>query len=157
MKKYLLIVPLAASLIMPLAIHAQTTSTPSLNDIQNEIVALQQRVDQLQNNFNQLLTRLNNGGTGTCATNGFTRNLGVGSHGTPVRALQDFLVSQGFAVPDSERSQSTYGEGTASAVTGFQEKFAAQILTPAGLSHGTGFVGPATRAELNTLIGCTTT
>ena len=47
-----------------------------------------------------------------------------------------------------------FDDQTASAVTGFQQKYASQILTPSGLTNGTGYVGKATRTKLNSLFGC---
>lgn len=83
--------------------------------------------------------------------------LGLGSRGTDVLRLQQFLnrdpataiATAGIGSPGQE---STYfGEKTARAVTVFQERFAAELLTPAGHSGGTGVVGPRTRAKLNEL------
>ena len=47
-----------------------------------------------------------------------------------------------------------FDENVASVVVEFQEKHASEVLTPAGLKHGTGYVGAATRAKLNKLYGC---
>jgi len=41
---------------------------------------------------------------------------------------------------------------TYSAVIDFQEKYRSEILTPAGLEHGSGYVGSYTRAKLNDLV-----
>ncbi|MEK7649435.1 MAG: peptidoglycan-binding domain-containing protein [Patescibacteria group bacterium] len=74
-----------------------------------------------------------------------------------VKELQQALIKEGFTISSSEhngRFINNFGESTASAVVAFQEKYRSEILTPNGLSHGTGYVGPATRKKLNQLYGC---
>lgn len=85
---------------------------------------------------------------GWCYT--FYRNLRVGAQGPDVYNLQTALSQNGFSVP----STGSFDQTTASAVTGFQEKYASIILTPNSLTYGTGYVGPSTRGELNALYGC---
>jgi len=92
----------------------------------------------------------------------FNTNLGIDSRGDEVQALHTVLVKEGFDISDSEQPQKDgetsyghiFGESTASAVTGFQEKYRSEILTPLGLKYGTGYVGKSTRAKLNQLYGC---
>ena len=100
---------------------------------------------------------------GTCVfaqtnTSGpFTENLSLGSTGTQVIALQKILnqsadtriAESGPGSPGKETDY--FGPLTAAAVGRFQEKYANDILLPAGLTHGTSYVGPLTRAKLNLL------
>ena len=78
----------------------------------------------------------------------FNRNLGLGMSGDDVKALQEILINEG--VWESEVDATGYfGSITKSAVIKYQEKYAAEILEPLGLTNGTGFVGSSTRAHLN--------
>lgn len=86
----------------------------------------------------------------------FVTNLGYGKRGAQIEALQIVLEKEGFTIPESEKEDKYFGDFTASAVVGFQEKYASEILAPWGLEHGTGYVGPTTRAKLNALYGCKT-
>ena len=82
----------------------------------------------------------------------FTSNLKPGTKGVAVRHLQYVLLKEGFSIPDAEFG--TYGDATTQAVTALQQKYAADILTPSGLTQGTKFVGLATRRKLNSLYSC---
>ena len=104
------------------------------------------------------------GGNAACPYT-WSRNLTIGSTGDDVRQLQRFLngnprtrvASSGAGAPGNESSY--YGPITASAVSKFQELHAAQILTPLGLSRGTGGFYTSTRNQANNLCrtGSTTT
>ncbi len=82
----------------------------------------------------------------------FTNDLQIGSTGPAVENLHILLAREGFNRSNSwSVSAQTYNEETASLVSGFQERYMSEILTPAGLRYGTGFVGARTRAKLNSM------
>ncbi len=82
----------------------------------------------------------------------FTANLKAGTKGVAIRHLQYFLIKEGFDIPSQEFG--VFGNITVSAVNAFQQKYASEILVPAGLMQGNGFVGKGTRAKLNSLYSC---
>lgn len=84
----------------------------------------------------------------------FNKSFKAGSRGGRVAALHIALEKEGFTVPAAEKGMRYFGEATASAVVGFQEKYAGDVLKPSGLAHGTGLVWKKTRAKLNALYGC---
>ena len=81
------------------------------------------------------------------------RTLQTGSTGDDVKALQELLLKEGV-YPDGLVT-GYFGNLTKQAVIRFQEKYASEILTPNGLTAGTGTVGPSTRAKVNVLLGAT--
>jgi len=87
----------------------------------------------------------------------FDRNLSVGDRGEDVRNLQETLnlnseTRIALFGPGSPGNETTYfGTLTKQAVIRFQEFYFSEVLTPSGLSYGTGFVGVSTRKKLNKL------
>ncbi len=87
----------------------------------------------------------------------WTRSLSNGSTGADVMALQQFLNGSadtqvsvsGAGAPGSETDY--YGPATAAAVSNFQVKYRADVLSPAGLVNPTGYFGPSSMAKANAL------
>src|SRR3989344_5557427 len=120
-----------------------------------------QTLESLQAQIQALLAQISalQGGTpttsGACIT--FTRNHSMGNTGGEVMDIQKFLNSAsdtmvattGAGSPGNETSY--FGGLTKAAVVKFQNKYASSILTPVGLSAGTGYWGPSSRAKANAL------
>ncbi|MBI4193292.1 MAG: carboxypeptidase regulatory-like domain-containing protein, partial [Candidatus Colwellbacteria bacterium] len=78
------------------------------------------------------------------------RGLDLGAQGDDVRALQEFLKSQGAEVYPEGVVSGYFGEKTRSAVGRFQLKHG---LVPNADHPAYGYAGPSTRAKLNELMG----
>jgi len=135
-----------------------SASAVTADELQAQITALLAQLQSLQSQLAQV-GGTPSAGTGACAGISFTRNLAVGSSGTDVKCLQSILnqsadtqvAASGVGSAGSETVY--FGNLTKAAVVKFQNKYAAEILAPVGLSAGTGFVGASTRAKLNTMVG----
>jgi peptidoglycan hydrolase-like protein with peptidoglycan-binding domain len=85
----------------------------------------------------------------------FERNLSFGMRGEDVKCLQEILKKEG--VYPEGLVTGYFGPLTLKAVVSFQEKYKKEILSPWGLTKGTGYVGKTTRAKLNAILGETST
>jgi hypothetical protein len=141
--KILLLILLTAVLISPVFVRAATIE---------ELTAL---INSLKAQLQQLESQLSQAQQGTTAwCHDFNVNLKMGDSGYEVSNLYSALFKNGLVEERSSNFTNNFDEYVASAVSGFQEKYRDEILTPVGLKHGTGFVGKLTRAKLNKLYGC---
>jgi peptidoglycan hydrolase-like protein with peptidoglycan-binding domain len=74
------------------------------------------------------------------------------SNNNDVKCLQQFLKNQGTAIYPEGLITGNFGSLTTAAVIRFQEKYASDILTPVGLSKGSGYVGSQTRMKINQIL-----
>ncbi len=129
-----------------------------------QIVGLLQAFGADQATLNNVTAALNGqatpgtptgGTTGGSCTAMFVTNLQVGSSNAEVKMLQQFLnkdsstmvAATGAGSPGAETMY--FGPATKAAVVKFQAKY--------GISPTSGYVGPLTRAKLNSMCGTTTT
>lgn len=70
-----------------------------------------------------------------------------------VSCLQQFLRDQGSEIYPEGLVTGNFLSLTRQAVTRFQEKYAEDVLTPLGLTQGTGYVGSLTRNKINAVQG----
>jgi hypothetical protein len=127
-----------------------TVHADEISDLQEQLRALTSQLATLQDSPSAAVASSNAACPYTWA-----RNLTTGSTGEDVRQLQRFLngnpqtqvASSGVGSPGNESTY--YGPATARAVSKFQELYAAQILTPLGLTRGTGGFYTSTRNQAN--------
>lgn len=99
------------------------------------------------------MTRLSSGDSSVA----FMKDLRQGDRNADVKALQLMLNLDvdtqvaGSGLGSRGLETDFFGPATRRAVVAFQEKYASEVLIPAGLMSGNGFVGPKTRAKLNML------
>ncbi|KKU16828.1 MAG: hypothetical protein UX26_C0015G0001, partial [Parcubacteria group bacterium GW2011_GWC1_45_9] len=118
----------------------------TIEELLAQITALQAQLTALQ------------GGSGSGSGAGvgmLTKTLKKGMTDAEVTILQKGLAKDSSVYPEG-LSTGYFGTLTFNAVVKFQEKYASEILTPNGLTSGTGLVGVSTRAKFNALYGSTT-
>jgi len=155
---------LSLTLFAMLGFFVPTTYAQNIENLQAQIEALLEQVASLQEQINslegvpaELVPSTIEGPPGVVIST-FARDLRFGDKSTEVKELQKVLNSDpatrvAFFGPGSPGEETDFfGNLTKSAVIKFQEKYTKEILVPVGLSRGTGFVGPSTRAKINTLI-----
>ncbi len=124
---------------------------------QMTIPELQAEIVRITGLINQLIAMLGTAGNSGIQPPGLiisrvTKVLKLASAGDEVRLLQTWLSRDSSVYPGGKIT-GYFGALTKIAVIKFQEKYASEILTPNGLSKGTGMVGASTRAKLNSLFG----
>lgn len=119
-----------------------------------EIAQLQAEIAQLSAQLLKLQAQQQNAtpATSTWCYN-FSDKLKMTSRGDGVLALQTALLKEKLF---SDSVTKYFGKQTQLAVIKFQEKYASDILTPNGVTKGTGIVGQLTIKKLNALYGCPT-
>jgi len=138
-----------ASMLFTLSFAPAKAATT--DDLQAQITELLAQIAALQGQAGQ-------GGqsvaSGVCPYT-WSMDLKAGSTGADVMKLQQFLnadvetrvAASGAGSVGAETT--TFGPATAAAVSKFQTKYRAEVLTPAGLVNPTGYFGPGTRAQAN--------
>jgi peptidoglycan hydrolase-like protein with peptidoglycan-binding domain len=142
----------ALAMIFTMSVPASNAQTQTPEDLQKMIDTLMAQIEALK------------GGTASATASGYTwtRDLKTGATGADVMELQKFLNSNedtrvaATGVGSAGMETSYFGPATAAAVSKFQMKYRADILSPAGLVNPTGFFGPSTRAKANALNTVTT-
>ena len=153
-------IALAMAFTVSGAVFAQTTATADqlaahIAQLQNELASLQGQLGTTST------TGTASSAPAACAGITFSRNLTLGSSGTDVKCLQALLNTDpttqvaASGVGSKGMESMTFGGLTKAAVIAFQNKNAATVLTPVGLTTGTGFVGASTRVALNAMLAGT--
>lgn len=119
-------------------------------------------IEELQAQINALLAAKAGTTTTTCSYV-FTKTLKQGMSDAEVMNLQKVLNTDpstqvaAMGVGSAGNETMYFGPATKAAVVKYQNKYAATILAPQGLTMGTGQVGASTRASLNKMCSTPTT
>jgi len=122
----------------------------TIEEVKAKIAEILEKINQLKAQLQQLLEKEV---AEIPADYRFTVDLKYGQKSDDVRYLQIFLKAQGPEIYPEGIVSGWFGPLTKKAVIRFQEKYASDILTPWGLTKGTGFVGKTTRAKINEILG----
>ena len=128
---------------------ATPAKADATSDLQAQVTALLAQITALQGGSSSTMM------SPACHT--FTRNHKAGNVGGEVMWIQQFLNSMSDTMVavsgagSKGNESSRFGPATKAAVMKFQMKYKADILTPVGLTKGTGTWGPSTRAKANAL------
>lgn len=141
----------AVAFAMVMTVFATPVAAQSNEELQDQIQDLLATIAALQA---QISGATAGSGSSVAACNfNFTRDLSVGSQGADVQDLQEFLnwnLSSPIAVsgPGSPGNETTFfGPVTRAGVVRFQEMHRASVLSPLGLTAGTGYFGASSRAQ----------
>lgn len=129
---------------------------PLTNMSENE---LRTKIAEIQNLLNMLLSQLSGLVPNTptnvpvrASCNNISQTMNIGSRGTSVTCLQEFLKKQGADIYPEGIVSGYFGNLTKQAVIRFQNKYASEILSQFNLSVGTGYVGKSTLQKINSLL-----
>ena len=157
------ITKLVASATIALALVLSVVAAPVASA--QTVEELQAQIDSLMATITALQAQLGvvQATTPTTTVGGYTfsKNLKAGMSDAEVKSLQEVLNSDAdtqvaaSGVGSAGNETMYFGSLTTSAVIKFQNKYASDVLTPVGLTAGTGYVGASTRAKLNALFGGT--
>ncbi|MDP2650125.1 MAG: hypothetical protein Q8P16_01010, partial [bacterium] len=127
-------------------------SAQTVEDLTAQINSLLATISSLQ----AQLSAMTGGGATGCYT--FTQNHSLNSSGGEVMNVQKFLnmdpatrLASGTDAGAPGYETNYFGVRTKAAVVKFQDKYTAEVLVPVGLTSGTGFWGPSSRAKANAL------
>lgn len=137
-------------LVTPIHSVQAQTSEEKISVLKEQITALQAQIAALQNQLKELSPQAEvekEVPPETSTSCYFKTNLKYGDRGLEVEKFQMILKSDPTIYPEGLIT-GYFGPLTRAAVIRFQEKYAADILAPWGLTKGTGFVGTTTRAKL---------
>jgi hypothetical protein len=145
----------AVAMIIGLSVAPALRVRAAETSVESQIAALLAQIAALEA---QLGTSAGSSSSSwTCPATPFSMNLMQGSTGAEVMALQKFLNSMtetqvaASGAGSAGMETMTFGPATKAAVMKFQGKYAADILTPVGLTVGTGYWGMSSRAKANAL------
>jgi len=116
-----------------------------IEQLKAQVAELQAQIASLQAQIAEILSK-------KISCQKFENNLYYGLKSSEVSCLQEFLTAQGKEIYPQGLITGFFGPLTQVAVSRFQQKYAAEILTPLGLTHGTGFLGPSTRSKINQIL-----